>query len=78
MGDIEADVVVDGLGSACPGPLMDLVGRLKEVESGTVLELKTEDEGSKKDVPDWLDQTDHELVDIIERDGYWSIFVKKA
>lgn len=78
MADTEPDVVIDSRDSACPGPLMDLVGKLKNADPGTVLELQTSDEGSKKDVPEWLEDTDHELVDMVERDGYWSIYVRKA
>lgn len=78
MSDIEPDIVIDSRESACPGPLMDLVGKLKKADSGTVLELQTGDPGSRKDVPEWLEDTAHELLDIEERDGYWSIYVRKA
>ena len=76
--DIQADETVDARGSACPGPLMDLIGKIKDVEDGTVVELLTGDEGSKNDVPEWVEEANHELVDIVDEGEYYSIFVKKT
>ncbi|MFB6114417.1 MAG: sulfurtransferase TusA family protein [Halodesulfurarchaeum sp.] len=75
---IEADETVDARGSACPGPLMDLIGKIKKVEDGTVVELLTGDEGSKNDVPEWIEEAGHELLDIVDNGDYYSIFVKKT
>ncbi|MBS1263745.1 MAG: putative sulfur carrier protein [Methanonatronarchaeales archaeon] len=76
MADMEPDETVDSRDSACPGPLMDLVGRIKKSDPGTVLELLTSDEGSKKDVPDWLENTRHDLLEIEDQNGHWAIYVK--
>ena len=75
---IEADVTVDARGSACPGPLMDLIGKIKSVDSGTVVELLTGDEGSKNDVPEWVEEAGHELLDTVDEGEYYSIYVKKS
>ncbi len=72
-----ADVVIDSRGATCPGPLMDLIGKVKNVDSGTVLDLQTSDRGSKSDVPEWLEKAGHELVEIVEHEDYWSIYVRK-
>jgi TusA-related sulfurtransferase len=74
----EPDVVVDSRDSTCPGPLMDLIGKVQGAESGKVLELKTTDKGSKDDVPDWLDKAGHELLEIVDRGDYWSLYVRKS
>ncbi len=76
--DIQADETVDARGSACPGPLMDLIGKIKDVEAGTVVELLTGDEGSKNDVPEWVEEASHELLDIVDEGEYYSIYVKKT
>lgn len=75
---ISPDVVVDSRGATCPGPLMDLIGKIKKVDDGTVIELKTSDSGSKGDVPEWLDEAGHELLAIEERDDDWSLYVEKT
>ncbi|MEF8784633.1 MAG: sulfurtransferase TusA family protein [Haloarculaceae archaeon] len=75
---IQPDVTVDSRGATCPGPLMDLIGKVKEADSGTVIELQTSDDSSKSDVPDWLDEAGHELLDIVEHDDHWSVYVKTS
>jgi TusA-related sulfurtransferase len=72
------DETVDARGAGCPGPLMDLIGRIKAVEPGTVVRLLTTDRGSKDDVPEWLDRAGHELLGIEEREDYWQIDVRKT
>jgi TusA-related sulfurtransferase len=76
--DIQADETVDARGAACPGPLMDLIGKIKDVETGTVVELLTGDEGSKNDVPEWVEEANHELLDIVDEGDYYAIYVKKT
>lgn len=73
---IEPDVTVDSRGATCPGPLMDLIGEVKGADPGTVIELQTSDRGSKDDVPEWLEEAGHELLDIVEDDENWNIYVK--
>lgn len=73
---ITPDAVVDARGSACPGPLMDLIGKVKKMESGETVELKTGDEGSKNDVPEWVEEAGHELLDVVDHGDYYSLYVK--
>ncbi len=73
---ISPDIVVDSRGATCPGPLMDLIGKVKTADEGTVFELQTSDSSSSHDVPEWVEKADHELLDIVEHDDYWSIFVR--
>jgi len=73
---MEVDVTVDARGAACPGPLMDLIGKVKTVDAGSVVELRTEDDGSKKDVPEWVAKAGHELVDVVDEGEYYSIYVR--
>ena len=76
--EYQADVTIDSRGAGCPGPLMDLIGKIKTADSGTVFELQTTDSSSKNDVPEWVDKAGHELLGIEERDDYWAIYVEKA
>jgi TusA-related sulfurtransferase len=75
---ISPDIVVDSRGATCPGPLMDLIGKVKQADPGTVIELQTSDDSSKSDVPDWLDEAGHELLDVVEHDDYWSVYVETS
>lgn len=78
MSEINADVTVDSRGATCPGPLMDLIGKVKSVDDGTIVELLTEDKGSKDDVPAWVNKAGHELIDIVDQGEHWSIYVEKV
>ena len=69
--------VVDATGSFCPGPLMELIARLKEAEIGDVLELLSSDKGSAQDVPVWVSKVGHEMLGSEESGGIWRIRVRK-
>jgi tRNA 2-thiouridine synthesizing protein A len=75
--DERADVTVDAVGSSCPGPLMDLIGKMKSVDSGTVVELLSSNEGTEKDLTEWTEQSGHELVDIVDHGDHQSYYVRK-
>ncbi|WP_323677723.1 sulfurtransferase TusA family protein [Halorubellus sp. PRR65] len=75
---ITPDVTIDARGAGCPGPLMDLIGKIKKADPGTVVELQTSDRGSTTDVPEWVEKAGHELLDSVEHDDYWSLYVEKA
>ncbi len=70
-------VVVDARGSYCPGPLMEMIKTIKQVEVGEVIEVLSSDESSAKDIPEWVKKAGHELVDVKKEDDYWRIIVKK-
>jgi len=72
----EPDITIDSRGATCPGPLMDLIGKVKEAEPGTVIELLTSDSSSSHDVPEWVDETDHEFLGVEEEEDYWRLFVE--
>ncbi|KAB1196908.1 MULTISPECIES: sulfurtransferase TusA family protein [Haloferax] len=75
---IQPDVTVDSRGATCPGPLMDLIGKVKKVDAGTVIELQTTDSSSSHDVPEWVNKAGHEMLDIVEHEdeGFWSVFIE--
>ncbi len=56
---------------------MELIGQLKEMEVGDVLELLSSDKGSAADVPEWVNKVGHEMVGTEEKDGVWHIRVRK-
>ncbi len=70
--------VVDARGSFCPGPLMELIAHLKDINVGDTLELLSSDKGSAADVPEWVNKVGHEMVSNEERDGTWHIRVRKT
>ncbi|WP_254762873.1 sulfurtransferase TusA family protein [Natrinema marinum] len=72
----EPDVTIDSRGATCPGPLMDLIGKVKSLDPGTVVELQTSERNSTTDVPEWLEKAGHDLLEIEERDDHWNIYLE--
>jgi TusA-related sulfurtransferase len=69
---------IDARGAYCPGPLMELIAKLKLVQVGDEIEVLSSDKGSANDIPEWVKKVRHEMVGVTEKDGYWSIVVRKA
>ncbi len=78
MAEVKPDKTIDARGALCPGPLMELIKAIKEEPVGTVIEVLSSDKGSAKDIPEWVKKAGHELVGVFEKEGYWSIVVKKT
>ena len=77
MSEVKIDKTIDARTSYCPGPLMELIRAIKEAEVGTVIEVLSRDEGSTIDIPAWVEKAKQELIGVFEKEGYWSIVVKK-
>jgi len=69
---------IDGRGMPCPGPLMSLIGAIRQGQVGDVIEVLSSDEGSKTDIPAWVAKAGHELVQVVEEDGYARFVVRKV
>jgi tRNA 2-thiouridine synthesizing protein A len=78
MTDIEPDATVDARGAACPGPLMDLIGKIRSAESGDVIRLLSDNDQSLTDVPEWAEEAGNELLAVDELDDYNAFYVEKA
>jgi len=78
MTDIEPDETVDARGAACPGPLMDLIGTIRDVESGDVVRLLSDADQSLTDVPEWAEEAGNELLAVEELDDHNAFYVEKS
>jgi tRNA 2-thiouridine synthesizing protein A len=78
MTTTEISCSIDARGMPCPGPLMSLIGAIREGTVGDTIEVLSSDEGSKTDIPAWVTKAQHELVDVVEDDGYTRFVIRKA
>ena len=78
MTTIAVDKRIDARGMPCPGPLMSLIGAIREGDIGDVIEVLSADQGSKTDIPAWLRKAGHDLVEMTDEDGSTSFVVRKA
>ncbi len=68
---------IDARGLFCPGPLQVLKGILKQVESGTAVELLADDPDSKTDIKEWSEIECHTIISITENEDGISFLVTK-
>jgi tRNA 2-thiouridine synthesizing protein A len=78
MSKLQIDKTIDARGMACPGPLMNLIGAIRQGQVGQVFEVLSSDEGSKTDIPAWLAKARHDLIEVVQDNGYTHFIVRKA
>jgi TusA-related sulfurtransferase len=59
-------------------PIINLARAMKQMETGQVIELLSDDEGARADVPAWCEQTGNEFLGEEDAGDYTRYFVKKA
>ena len=74
---IEPANTVDARGSACPGPLMEAKKGIGKVKVGEILEVFSNDSGTRIDVPAWAKKVGHEYLGVLESDGYDKLYVRR-
>jgi tRNA 2-thiouridine synthesizing protein A len=77
LNTIEVSSTVDARGSACPGPLLEAKKGIGTVKVGEILEIYSNDTGTRNDVPAWAKKVGHEYLGILEADGYDKHFVRR-
>ena len=78
MSTVAIDKTIDARGMACPGPLMNLIGAIRQGQAGQTFEVLSSDEGSKTDIPAWVAKAKHELVEVRADEGFSHFIVRKA
>lgn len=76
--DITLTKSIDARGMACPGPLLSLIGTIRAGAVGDVFEVISSDAGSRTDIPAWIAKAKHELVKVVEEDGFARFIVRKT
>ena len=74
---VEVTRTIDARGSFCPGPLMELIRGIREAVVGDVLAVYSSDNGSRTDIPRWIEKAGHALVAVRAHEGYDEIVVEK-
>ncbi len=74
---MKADKTLDCLGLYCPIPIVKTAEKFKELKTGEVLEVLSDDKGIKEDMPAWCQTTGHEFLGMEEEGGEIKVYVKK-
>jgi TusA-related sulfurtransferase len=75
---ITPDLTLDTLGLFCPMPIILTSKRIKQMEVGQILEVLSDDEGIKKDMPAWCRSTGHECLDLHQEGTIFKAYVRKS
>lgn len=68
---------VDARGMACPGPLLEAKKSIGTVPVGQIVEVQSNDPGSRNDIPAWTKKVGHEYLGVTEADGFDRHFVRR-
>ncbi|MBT3258255.1 MAG: sulfurtransferase TusA family protein [Deltaproteobacteria bacterium] len=77
LNNIQPDNVVDARGVSCPGPLLEAKKGMGTVQVGQILEILSNDPGSKNDIPRWAKKVGHDYLGVLSIDGADRLFVKR-
>ena len=77
LNSIEVAGNVDARGSACPGPLLEAKKGIGKVKVGEVLEILSNDSGTRTDLQAWAKKVGHEYLGFLEADGYDKHYVRR-
>ena len=74
---MKADETLDCVGLYCPMPIVHTARKIKELKSGQVLEVLSDDTGIKEDMSNWCKTTGNECLSMEEEKGIHHVYVKK-
>ncbi|HKY51024.1 MAG TPA: sulfurtransferase TusA family protein [Candidatus Limnocylindria bacterium] len=69
---------IDARGMACPGPLLALIGAIRQGQVGDTFAVLSSDAGSRTDIPAWCAKAKHQIVEVVDQAGYARFVVRKA
>ena len=71
-------IVLDTLGLACPLPIIRLAVAVDDAEAGALIEILSDDEGAKVDIPVWCRLKRQEFLGRTDRERGWAFLVRKV
>ncbi len=75
--EIKPDEILDCVGLACPMPIYKASIKIKEMASGQVLEVQSDDGGIEKDMPAWCRRTGNEYLSLVKEGDEYRVYVRK-
>ena len=57
-------IKIDASGLQCPGPIMKVASKIKEISDGDIIEVTSTDKGFKSDIGAWCKTTGNSLLDL--------------
>lgn len=67
---------LDATALRCPLPLLKLRQQIRAMPAGALLLVLADDPGAQRDIPAWLRQAGHQLVQFAEQDGVYQFLIR--
>lgn len=74
---MKKDKTLDCFGLLCPMPIVKTAQAIKGLKRGEVLEVISDDEGIRKDMPAWCESTGNKFLGMEEKEGLIRVYVRK-
>ena len=69
--------IVDARGTACPGPLLEAKKGIGTIPVGQIVEVQSNDPGTRNDLPAWAKKVGHEYLGCLAADGFDRHFMRR-
>lgn len=76
--NLSPDAMLDACGLHCPLPLLKAKQALANLGAGQLLEVRSTDAGSWRDMASFTEQSDHALEAREQREGIYYYWIRKA
>ncbi|MDT3417367.1 rhodanese-related sulfurtransferase/TusA-related sulfurtransferase [Brevibacillus aydinogluensis] len=76
--EIHTDHVLECEQLSCPMPVVKTKKAMEEIMPGEILEVRATDKGSVADLQNWARRTGHQYIGLIEENGVFRHFLRKA
>ncbi|MBS4538263.1 DsrE/DsrF/DrsH-like family protein [Clostridium sp. D2Q-11] len=76
--EIGETVKLNACGLQCPGPIMQVFKKMKEMKDGDVLEVEATDPGFMSDIKTWCKRTGNTLISTEKRDKSFAAIIRKG
>ena len=75
---IQSDLTLEAEGLRCPEPVMMIRKSIRSIESGEVLLILADDPATKRDVPNFCEFMDHQLLKAETEQTPYRYWIKKG
>ncbi len=74
---MKSDLIIDTRGFFCPVPVIKTSEALKNLDSGAVVEVISDDPAIEMDMPAWCGSTGHEIQSVAREGKVYRYWVRK-
>ena len=65
---MKPSIIIDAKGLFCPGPIIKVTEAIRNIDSGMIVEVLSDDEAIQYDMPAWCESTGH-IIKSMNREG---------